>query len=266
MTKPETIRRDLIAMEREYTQELLGRTILGEADRLEFQSIVEILLQRRHLTFAFTPTCEHFLSSLRDKRAQRIVAGIILEEFGLPIEMVYEAEVGVRHDSKGTEAPGLGIKVVEGPLTMRSHRCDFVDELDKVLGIPRSEIFETEPTAMTSQSIADLANEIRELSRAQDLNQLVFLRYYGEVLTGREFLRLFKRLEKIGYLTRENSIFLWKHVDYDMLSVDGRPSHADRYLPLIIEYVQSGGKWQDVEQVLKRATELKAGFYQQFNS
>jgi len=74
-----------------------------------------------------------------------------------------------------------------------------------------------------------------------------------------------RMLERRELLTEESSKFLFPHVDYDVYALDGGPSHADRYLPLIDARLLTDNDWARAEAVMRRAAEIRRAFYDQFS-
>ena len=235
-----SVRARLIELEQQVSRDtLLTGSALGALDRLDEQQTIEILKQRRYLAYAFTPMCEYFLGSVRDRNAQTIIAGIVLEEFGL---------------SDG-DVVDLGAIV--------SHRCAFLAELETLNVLP-DQALACRPSAITMRTLARVAAYVFELGQKTKLEQLVFLRFSGEVLTATEFKLLYERLERLKLLNRQKSTFLFPHIDYDMLALDGGTSHAERYIPLIEGFLESKADWTRVEKVLRKAGSIRRHFYSQF--
>lgn len=211
---------------------------LGHLAGVDEHGIRAMLKQRRFVTYEFTPMCEYFDVSLGDEASRQVVCGIIGEEFGL--------------------RPGT-----PWPLLLQSHRRAYLEELEEI-GVDRDEALNEVPSRTTMRALTQLMAYIFELGRAPELEQLVFLRFSGEVLTATEYRLHFERLERLKLLTQEKSKFLFPHLDYDVLALDGGTSHADRYLPFIEARLVSPKDWQDVRRVMKKAVELRRDFYGQF--
>lgn len=212
---------------------------LERPERIDEIGIKAQLKQRRFLTYEFTPMCESFDVSLEDKSSRQIVSGIVGEELGLQ--------------------PGE-----PWPLLLNTHRAAYMEEL-KEIGVSRLEALAAVPTRKTMRTLALLKLYINELGTRTELEQLAFLRFSGEALTGAEFRVLFDRLVSLGLLTKAKSKFLHPHIDYDVLALNGGTSHADRYLPCLETRLNTADDWRNVERVLKRAAVIRRGFYEQFN-
>jgi len=235
----------LVAMEQETANRaLLSGTILGRIDQHDDHEIAQILKQRRYLTFLFTPMCEYFLCSLDDQAGRDIVADIALEELGL-----------------------LGDKGVkkESPPKVKSHRQAFLAELSN-LRVEKEEALNCRPTKKTRCVMARMANYIFLLGTKADLEQLIFLRFSGEFMTGIEFKHIYDRLVALKILTRSKSTFLFPHLDYDVFALNGGASHADRYLPMIEERLRTRGEWTRARKVMEKAAKIRREFYLQFEA
>ncbi len=211
---------------------------LGHLAGVDEHGMRAMLKQRRFVTYEFTPMCEYFDVSLDDMASRQVVSGIIGEEFGL--------------------RPGG-----RWPLILHSHRRAYLDELEEI-GVSRHEALNEIPSRRTMRTLMHLQAYIFHLGHQSELEQLLFLRFSGEVLTAAEYRLHFERLERLKLLTQESSKFLFRHIDYDVLALDGGTSHADRYLPAIEERLNDEGDWRRVRGVLKKAATIRREFYEQF--
>lgn len=217
----------------------LSGALLGQPDRIDEYCIRAILKQRRFVTYEFMAMCEYFDVTLEDVQSRQVLSGIAAEEFGL---------------RPGEPWPNLP----------QSHRRAYIDELDEI-GVGRDEALTEIPSHCTMRTSMNLRRYVFELGGRAELEQLAYLRFAGEVLTGLEYRLLFERLTGLGLLTKERSKFLHPHIDYDVLALDGGTSHADRYLPILEERLVTRGDWQCVGRVFKKAARLRREFYDQFD-
>jgi hypothetical protein len=207
---------------------LMSDRCLGKLHNFDLERMKTVLHQRRHMAYLFTPMCEYFIASLNSKEASRIVRDIALEEFD-----------GV------------------------SHRRDYIDELHR-LGDEPSLSLATWPTIRTALTMIRVWWTVLRIARGNDLERLVFLRYMGEVSTGQEFAEYFFQLEQLGALTSGDSRFLHPHVRYDLQTYGDHEAHAERYLKLIVDRIETEDDWKVVREVIVTAAKLRERFYAQF--
>lgn len=202
-------------------------TVLGALHKADRAGVLSILLQRRFLTFCFTPMCEFLMCALDDEAARQVVASIIGDEY-----------------------------------RETNHRLDYLAELEG-LGVPRHAIYEEDISASTQKAATQILKSAMELRKAGDLRRLVFLRYMGEVSAGYEFNQLYHRLQDLGALDHRKSRFLEPHIRYDVTG-GKEQSHADKYRDFIVDRVKSDADWVQVDEVLRQGARIRRLFYQQF--
>ncbi|MCY0927362.1 hypothetical protein OTB20_14310 [Streptomyces sp. H27-H1] len=218
--------------------------VLADINRLPDEDFTALLLQRRFVSLAFTPSYDLAIDLLGDEEGLRIARIILREEYP---------------DPHG-HAP--------------SHREDMTHDLRR-LGVSRQALAASRPTAATRRAITDTLELIADAGgRADaDLRLLTFLRFWGEVLVSVEYGRLW---ERIGPLFtgepggRNHSRFYHPHLVHDakthslatvsMLS----DTHSDRLAARVTELLSRTGGVAGFKETQEQALRLKAGFYDQF--
>ncbi|OEJ58470.1 hypothetical protein BGM19_11215 [Streptomyces agglomeratus] len=234
--------RELDRFEDELIERFKGHPVLANIASLAEEDFVAILLQRRFVSLAFTPSYDLAIDLLRDEAGLRIARIILREEYP---------------DSHGNT---------------RSHREDMKDDLLE-LGVSRSALVGSRPTTATKRVIEDTFELIADAgahARA-DLRLLTMLRFWGEVLVSVEYGRLWERMGPL--LTRDgenHSRFYHPHYVHDAkansLAAVSRlsTSHSDRLATRLSELLareESAGCFREVEE---RSLRLKVDFYDQF--
>ncbi|MFI5766382.1 hypothetical protein ACIA8F_36300 [Streptomyces sp. NPDC051563] len=139
--------------------------VLADITRLPDEQFTALLLQRRFVSLAFTPSYDLAIDLLRDEEGLRIARIILREEY-----------------------PGARGHVP-------SHREDMTQDLRR-LGVSREALVASRPTAATRRAITDTLELIADAGGHEDadLRLLTFLRFWGEVLVSVEYGRLWERM------------------------------------------------------------------------
>jgi len=237
-----TIMRELDAFEDELIEGFAQHPVLANVALLPDDDFAAILLQRRFVSLAFTPSYDLAIDLLRDEAGRRIARTILREEYP---------------DSNG-HTP--------------SHREDMTHDLFQ-LGISRRALVETRPTAATKKAIGDTLELIADAGAHDnaDLRLLTLLRFWGEVLVSVEYGRLWERMGPV--LTRDGgnrSRFYYPHHVHDakahplaavsLLST----THSDRLAMRLNDLLAREESTDCFKETEERALQLKASFYNQF--
>ncbi|MGW1773130.1 hypothetical protein [Streptomyces sp. NPDC002104] len=221
--------------------------VLADITRLPEEDFTALLLQRRFVSLAFTPSYDLAIDLLRDEEGLRIARVILREEY-----------------------PGA-----QGHAP--SHREDMTEDLRR-LGVSRQALVASRPTAATRRAITDTLELIADAGGHDDadLRLLAFLRFWGEVLVSVEYGRLWERMgprftaEGGG---RNRSRFYHPHLVHDakthslatvsLLS----DTHSDRLAARVTELLgraEGAAGAAAFRETEERALLLKSGFYDQF--
>jgi hypothetical protein len=149
---------DLDAFEDALIDRFRGHPVLADTARLADADFAALLLQRRFVSLAFTPSYDLAIDLLSDEAGLRIARAILREEYP---------------DGRGHT---------------RSHREDMKEDLLQ-LGIPRADLVASRPTRATRNAIDEAFALISEAGGHDDadLRLLTFLRFWGEVLVRSRF-------------------------------------------------------------------------------
>lgn len=233
---------DLDDFENDLIEQFKGHPVLAGITLLPDADFAAVLLQRRFLSLAFTPAYDLAIDLLEDVVGLRLARVILREEYP---------------DAKGNT---------------QSHREDMKDDLFQ-LGVSRTDLVETRPTAMTSDTITKTLDLIADAGRHgdSDLRLLTILRFWGEVLVSVEYGQLWRRMEPLLSQGGENrSRFYYPHHIHDakahslaaasLLSA----THSDRLgmrLSELLSRTDSAESFLATERAILR---LKLDFYDQF--
>lgn len=234
--------RELDAFEDGLIEGFAQHPVLANIHLLQDGDFAAVLLQRRFLSLAFTPSYDLAIDLLNDEAGRRIARVILREEYP---------------DSNG-HTP--------------SHREDMTHDL-RLLGIARTSLAGSRPTAATQKAITDTLDLIAEAGAEDDadLRLLTLLRFWGEVLVSVEYGRLWERMEPL--LTHDGgnrSRFYYPHHLHDakahplaavsLLST----THSDRLALRLSELLAREESTAGFRETEERALELKVSFYDQF--
>lgn len=218
--------------------------VLTNITRLPEEDFAEVLLQRRFVSLAFTPSYDLAIDLLRDEEGLRIARIILREE--------YPDDHGHGHSP--------------------SHREDMTQDLYR-LGVPREALVASRPTAATLRAITDTLGLIADAGGHEDadLRLLTVLRFWGEVLVSAEYGRLWERIGPV--FTREGgnrSRFYHPHLVHDAKThslatvslLSG--THSDRLATRVTELLAREETTERFKEMEERTLLLKTGFYDQF--
>ncbi|CAM5484557.1 hypothetical protein SAVIM338S_03342 [Streptomyces avidinii] len=236
---------DLHALD-EFEDSLIKRfeehPVLAGITRLPAEDFAEVLLQRRFVSLAFTPSYDLAIDLLGDEEGLRIARIILREE--------YPDELG--------HTP--------------SHREDMTRDLYR-LGISREALVASRPTAATLRAITGTLGLIADAGGHEDadLRLLTVLRFWGEVLVSAEYGRLWERMGPV--FTREGgnrSRFYHPHHVHDAKThslatvslLSG--THSDRLATRVAELLGREETTARFKEMEERTLLLKTDFYDQF--
>ncbi|MEV7083365.1 hypothetical protein AB0N88_33265 [Streptomyces sp. NPDC093516] len=233
---------DLDAFENALIDRFRGHPVLADTARLADADFAALLLQRRFVSLAFTPSYDLAIDLLSDEAGLRIARAILREEYP---------------DGRGHT---------------RSHREDMKEDLLQ-LGIPRADLVASRPTEATRHAIDEAFALISEAGghADADLRLLTFLRFWGEVLVSVEYEHLWQRMAPVLAADgRNRSRFYYPHYVHDakahpltavsLLSA----THSDRLATRISELLARHGSTDAFRETEERALRLKTAFYDQF--
>ncbi|MER6778768.1 MULTISPECIES: hypothetical protein [unclassified Streptomyces] len=216
--------------------------VLANVTGLPEEDFAALLLQRRFVSLAFTPSYDLAIDLLRDEAGLRIARVILREEYP------------------------------DGHGHTPSHREDMAQDMRR-LGISRSDLVASRPTAGTQEVIRDTLELIADAGghADADLRLLTILRFWGEVLVSVEYGRLWERMAPL--LTEEGrnrSRFYFPHHVHDAKThslatvslLSG--SHSDRLAARVTELLAQEESTERFRELEERALRLKTRFYDQF--
>ncbi|MEV0985701.1 hypothetical protein [Streptomyces sp. NPDC049949] len=216
--------------------------VLANVTGLPEEDFAALLLQRRFVSLAFTPSYDLAIDLLRDEAGLRIARVILREEYP------------------------------DGHGHTPSHREDMAQDMRR-LGISRSVLVASRPTACTQEVIRDTLELIADAGghADADLRLLTILRFWGEVLVSVEYGRLWERMAPL--LTEEGrnrSRFYFPHHVHDAKThslatvslLSG--SHSDRLAARVTELLAREESTERFRELEERALRLKTRFYDQF--
>ncbi|MEV0414733.1 hypothetical protein AB0I68_28950 [Streptomyces sp. NPDC050448] len=230
----------------QFEDELIERfeahPVLANVTGLPDEDFAALLLQRRFVSLAFTPSYDLAIDLLEDEAGLRIARVILREEYP------------------------------DGHGHTPSHREDMTQDLHR-LGISRSALVASRPTAATLRVIQDTLELIADAGghADADLRLLTVLRFWGEVLVSVEYGRLWERMAPL--LTdegRNRSRFYYPHHVHDAKTrslatlslLSG--SHSDRLATRVTELLAQEESTDCFKELEERALGLKSSFYDQF--
>ncbi|MET9959173.1 hypothetical protein ABZ128_08810 [Streptomyces sp. NPDC006326] len=216
--------------------------VLANVAALPDEDFAALLLQRRFVSLAFTPSYDLAIDLLRDEAGLRIARVILREEYP------------------------------DGHGHTPSHREDMTEDLRR-LGISRPALVASRPTARTRQVIQDTLELIADAGGHPDadLRLLTILRFWGEVLVSVEYGRLWERMAPLLTEDGKNrSRFYYPHHVHDAKThslatlslLSG--SHSDRLATRVTELLAHEESTAGFRELEERALLLKTAFYDQF--
>lgn len=245
----------LDAREAELVARFQDHPVIAGVARLTREQLLELLLQRRFLSLAFTPLYDLAVDAFDDRETKDCLREILREEY------------------PANDQP--------------THREDLVADLI-ALGATWEMVVESAATSATVETIGRLVQALRKVE-ARTLYQvkvLSFMRLAGEVLVAVEYQRLWPSLETFGLrgersrtalapeASRVASRFYYPHLRHDggtfRLSDDNDElppmSHSDRLTELLRQRLRATGPSgvESALQAMERAISIKVAFYDQF--
>lgn len=222
--------------------EFRAHPVLANVSGLAEEDFAALLLQRRFVSLAFTPSYDLAIDLLRDEAGLRIARVILREEYP------------------------------DGHGHTPSHREDMTQDMRR-LGISRQALAASRPTAATQEVVRDTLELIADAGghADSDLRLLTILRFWGEVLVSVEYGRLWERMAPL--LTEEGrnrSRFYYPHHVHDAKThslatvslLSG--SHSDRLATRVTELLAQEESTDCFRELEERALRLKTRFYDQF--
>ncbi len=192
-----------------------------------------MLLQRKWISYAFTPLYDFGIDSMADEKAKQILRTI-------------------RNDEYPREGP--------------SHREDLIHDL-KIIGLELDEVINESASKQTLKSIKNQFDflKIREEQEMHDIKVVTFLRFGLEILVSVEYGVFVQRLEDFG-LTRRNSRFYWPHFMHDMkqhpLGTKGS-THSDMLSEQLGSMLDTLKKAAACGRFTQKTYELRSEFFRQ---
>ncbi len=204
-------------------------------DGLDDAAFTELLLQRKWVSYSFTPLYDFGIDGVTHERAKKVLRAI-----------------------RNAEYPAAG----------PSHREDLVHDL-QAIGLPLERIMNTPPLANTLDVIRH-DFEYLNMSEPQtlhDIKVVAFLRFAKEVLVSPEYGVYIQRLEKMG-LKPHDSRFYQEHFQHDMkktpLGKKGA-SHSDALANILVKMLDSPEKIRFCSHVTHQAYRLRKAFFKPFH-
>lgn len=232
----------LAAFERRLINEFTAHPVLKHLADVSRPQLIEILLQRRFLSLAFTPLYDLAIDACEDPEAKRCLREILREEY-----------------------PGYD---------QHSHREDLLEDLI-ALGATWDQVVSTLSTRATLETLDGLFGLLQKTEgRAlYEVKVLTVVRLAGEVLVATEYGCLWPRLEALG-LTEFVSKFYYPHVSHDKPSFgigdvprfEQPRSHSDRLTVLLQTRIDAVGL-EGAEcclSAMRSTASVKGAFYDQF--
>ncbi|MFM5940511.1 MAG: hypothetical protein ACKOQ2_37415 [Dolichospermum sp.] len=163
-----------------------GHCIFQEIETMAHEKFLDILIQRRFLSYEITNCYDMAIDGLNNEKAIEIARQIVREEY-----------------------PGLNGKTP-------SHREDLMHDL-LALGATKSRILKSAPTRLTSLTIESTKELIRNAVVSEsDHKILTILRFWSEVLVSVEYGEFWRRISLILGTDAENkSRFYYPHFCHD---------------------------------------------------
>lgn len=217
-----------------------GHGIFQNLETMPLDDFLNVLIQRRFLSYEITTCYDISIDGLTDKKAVKIARQIVREEY-----------------------PGAnGI--------VPSHREDLMHDL-LALGAKKSNILKSIPTQTTSEIIKSTKELIADaVASESDHKILTILRFWGEVLVSVEYGELWSRIASILGTNAENkSRFYYPHFCHDHRVTLVRASlssctHSGKIgliLKNLLKSDEDKRSFIDLEENLCR---IKRSFYDQF--
>lgn len=243
--------REVADLDDQLIQDFVHHPVLARLGAMPRAYILDILLQRRFISFAFTPMYELALDVLTDAKAQAALRELLRAEYA---------------DSDGS-----------------THREKLMMDL-AALGATRSLVLRSRVSGATLDTIRDLLAMMMperpdEHDELDQLTILSALRLAGEVLVAAEYTAFWPHLERLGLSAEKRpgsslSAFYYPHLVHDSrahrLDSDPRPGIAHGHADVLSEHLRemllrsSNDGLASCMQAMQRAQRIKKAFYDQW--
>lgn len=219
-------------------------SLFKKIERLEKSELGKVLLQRRYLSYCFTPVYDLAIDALSERESKKITRRVLREEY-----------------------PGM-----DG--NSMSHREDLFEDL-LAFGFTREEIVNSYPSKETMVNIQDTFSYLREISTEEyyDICLLIFLRFWGEVLVSLEYEQYWRALKSI-FASSDNykSKFYKVHLEHDAKRtplnklLNTALTHSDKMSLHLVHLIKKCDdfKIEKFQYIEKKIFTIKANFYKQF--
>jgi hypothetical protein len=246
---PSSALASLDAREHDLVAAFKSHPVLAHFERLNQDRILDILLQRRYVSFAITPLYDLAIDAFEDLELKRCLREILREEY------------------PGNDRP--------------THREDLMEDL-RALGASWERVVSSGVTPATAQCIERLLSALqkREERHLYEVRVLSFVRFAGEVLVAEEYRLMWPSLRRLGLRGGDEaggirSKFYKPHMSHDERRVrfsDPRDymankSHSDQLTEMLKARLLLGGPeaFTVCLEAMQAAMEVKRGFYEPFH-
>lgn len=229
------------AAEADLLARFAAHPVLHELESLPEAEFLQMLLQRRFLSLAFTVMYDIAIDALSDPTALTLVRQILREEYPDPTG----------------ETP--------------SHREDLVGDLI-ALGATRAQILGCRPTDVTACVIADtLALMSAAAADLSDVKVLTILRLWGEILVSVEYGEYWRRMEQQFSGAGVRSRFYEGHHHHDgreplATASENSDTHSGRLGACLKRLLDGEAAVEQFVEVEEQVLALRVRFYDQFAS
>lgn len=231
---------DVDKEEEKFIASFRSHELFQSIESIPLDKLLQILIQRRFLSFTLTTVYDIAIDALTDMRAIKIARQILREEYP---------------DMNGNTP---------------SHREELVHDLI-FIGAKKTDILCARPTSATTCAIEEtlllVNNAAAELS---DLKLLTILRFWGEVLVSTEYGEFWKRLSKQFFVDGKiRSRFYYPHYCHDSREPIKQSSllsstHSGRLGSRLQEMLDNEESRNSFLEVEKEILNIKTKFYNQF--
>jgi hypothetical protein len=217
-----------------------GHAIFQQIETMPHEIFLDILIQRRFLSYEITNCYDMAIDGLNNEKAIEIARQIVREEY-----------------------PGLNGKTP-------SHREDLMHDLI-ALGATKSKVLKSSPTRLTSLTIDSTKELIRNaVITESDHKILTLLRFWSEVLVSVEYGEFWRRIALILGTDAENkSRFYYPHFCHDhrvtlVKSSLTSSTHSGRIGVLLKNLLKSDEDKKSFLNLEEDIYSVKRSFYDQF--
>lgn len=234
---------ELDAFEDDLIIKFKSHAVFENIEVITQDQFLEVLLQRRFLSFILSTIYDIAIDSLTDLQSIKIARQILREEY---------------LDMNGNTP---------------SHREDLVYDL-KVLGATKIDILKSRPSKITTQVIEQTLQIVSgfEDSQLGDVKLLTLLRFWGEVLASLEYGEFWKKMSKYFSMKGDKrSRFYYPHFCHDSRVTMAQASlasttHSGRLGVRLREMLTSKAATESFMEMESRIFDIKFKFYDQFIS